>query len=56
MANMKALSTRNDEPEKACRPFDLNRDGFVYGEGAAAFVVVENRRAMAQARRPHSLP
>jgi 3-oxoacyl-[acyl-carrier-protein] synthase II len=39
MANMKALSTRNDEPEKACRPFDARRDGFVYGEGSAAFVI-----------------
>lgn len=39
MANMKALSTRNAEPEKACRPFDLHRDGFVYGEGAGAMVI-----------------
>lgn len=36
---MKALSTRNDEPEKASRPFDRDRDGFVLSEGAAIFVM-----------------
>jgi 3-oxoacyl-[acyl-carrier-protein] synthase II len=45
MGNMKALSTRNDEPEKACRPFDKDRDGFVYGEGAAAMVIESLERA-----------
>ncbi len=37
-ASMKALSTRNDEPSKASRPFDKDRDGFVLGEGAGMFV------------------
>jgi len=38
-ANMKALSTRNDEPEKASRPFDKERDGFVMGDGSGVMIV-----------------
>ena len=45
---MHALSTRNDSPETASRPFDLDRDGFVLGEGSGAFILEELEHAKAR--------
>ncbi len=43
---MKALSTRNDEPERASRPFDKDRDGFVIAEGSGVLILEERERAL----------
>lgn len=45
---MKAISTRNDDPQHASRPFDVNRDGFVIGEGGAALIFEEYEHAKAR--------
>ncbi len=46
--NMKALSKRNDEPQKASRPFDVDRDGFVMGEGAGVLILENYDKARAR--------
>jgi 3-oxoacyl-[acyl-carrier-protein] synthase II len=52
-AAMRAMSTRNDEPERASRPFDKARDGFVLAEGAAALVLERADAAKARGARVH---
>src|SRR5262249_45355974 len=53
-AQMRAMSTRNDEPTRASRPFDKNRDGFVLGEGSGVLVLERASSARARGRQPYA--
>jgi 3-oxoacyl-[acyl-carrier-protein] synthase II len=54
-AQMQAMSTRNDEPQRASRPFDKGRDGFVLGEGAGVLVLERRADAAARGREPYAV-
>ncbi|MFC6884025.1 beta-ketoacyl-ACP synthase II [Actinomadura yumaensis] len=52
---MRAMSTRNDEPERASRPYDKNRDGFVLGEGSAVMILESEEHARARGAKIHGI-
>ncbi len=54
LSNMHALSRRNDDPERASRPFDLDRDGFVFGEGAGVLILETEEHAARRGAAVHA--
>jgi 3-oxoacyl-[acyl-carrier-protein] synthase II len=54
-ASMRAMSTRNDEPERASRPYDKDRDGFVLGEGSGIVILESEEHAHARGARVHGI-